>query len=102
MMINEMPVPELKHQQRPNLLGSVCPPLLVLIDDPGYGAGVQIAAASGIRSKEIFSCELPQRPAEPRGNGNGKALLWAVDNGVGQDAAHGPAQERFSALSAEL
>ena len=88
MVFNEMPVPEFEHQQRPNLLGPVRPSLLVIIDDPGNCAGIQIPAARRISSQQIVSCELPQRSVEPRCDGDGKALLRAVDDLIRDDSPH--------------
>ena len=84
------PQPALEHEQGPQRLPVVTTPGEVIVDQSGHERGIEESLAAQLLGRELVAQRRRQGLAHPARHRHGEALLAAIQDLVGQAAAHGP------------
>ena len=98
----ERVVPELEHEQRPELLAVVARAGEVLVDEAVDLARVEEALRDEPRRREQVEQRLAQARLQPRGHGDAEALLLALRDAGRQQLADGALEQHLAGAAAQL
>ena len=90
--VDELTVPQLQHEQRPQPLGVIRAAGGVLVQHRGDRFGAEHAAVAADRVQQHVAGVAAKVPAQPLRHRGLEAALRGVQNLVGQPSAHRPAQ----------
>ena len=86
-------MPEFEHEERPEVGRVVAPPAVVLGVEKLDVSLIEVAARARARVEEDVAYVFAQFLIDPLLDGQAEALLGAVENLVGHEAAHGPFED---------
>src|SRR5579871_4402618 len=100
--VEKRPLPQLEHQQRPQLQRVIAAAGEVLGGDGVDGARVEQAALAGARVAQDGARRLAQRAAEPVDDRHAEATFAAMQYLVGDQAAHRALEQPLALAAADL
>src|SRR5438445_8099018 len=94
--------PGIEHQEGPEDLAVVSPPVDVVRDEPRHGRRIEEAATSHARRGQARLYDAAQRPAQPGRDGNAETLLSSLHDRRRQDPRERALQDVLRRPSVEL